>query len=149
MRNTEKPFWVTKTLEEMTAAEWESLCDGCGRCCLEKLEDTDTGQVAYTSVACRFLDLATCRCRAYDDRQIRAPECLFLTPRKVRSLKWLPATCAYRRIADGRGLAWWHPLVSGNPATVYRAGISICDRAISIHHINPEQLEAYIIDLDM
>ena len=146
MTNHKKKFWKTKPLEKMTAAEWESLCDGCGRCCLEKLEDQDTGEVFYTSVACRFMDIQTCRCSVYEKRAALAPECLFLTPEKVRAIAWLPVTCAYRLLAEGKELRWWHPLVSGDPDTVHRAGISVRDKIISARHADPDHLDAYIID---
>src|SRR5688572_28711526 len=107
----------------MTASEWESLCDGCGRCCLVKLEDEDTGQIDYTDVACTLLDGDSCRCRDYANRQRKVADCVRLTPAAVRSLSWLPPTCAYRLVAEGQGLPWWHPLVSGDPETVHLAGI--------------------------
>jgi hypothetical protein len=146
MTNHKKNFWETIPMEEMTARQWESLCDGCGRCCLEKLEDEDTGEVFYTSVACRFLDIQTCRCTVYGGRATRAPECLFLTPGKAREVAWLPATCAYRLLTEGKKLKWWHPLVSGDPETVHQAGISVRDKIISARHIDPDCLDAYIID---
>jgi len=122
------PFWEVKTLEEMTRREWESLCDGCARCCLVKLEDADTAEIHFTDVGCTLLDAKTCRCRDYRRRQSRVSDCVKLTPETVRSLSWLPVTCAYRRLAEGRGLAWWHPLVSGSPDTVHQAGVSVRGR---------------------
>ena len=124
------PYWRTKTLEEMTRAEWEALCDGCARCCLIKLEDDDTGEIAYTDIACRLLDIGTCRCTRYRRRLRLVPQCVELTPEEVRKFDWLPSTCAYRLVAEGRDLAWWHPLVSGDPETVHKAGISVRGRVV-------------------
>ena len=124
------PFWQVKTLEDMTREEWESLCDGCARCCLVKLEDADTAEIHFTDVGCTLLDAKTCRCRDYRRRQSRVSDCVKLTPETVRSLSWLPVTCAYRRLAEGRGLAWWHPLVSGSPDTVHSAGVSVRGRVV-------------------
>ena len=120
-------YWE-KPLEDLTAVEWESLCDGCGRCCLVKLEDEDTGRVYFTDVACRLLDVETCRCADYVHRRRKVRDCLKLTPDLAASLHWLPPTCAYRLRAEGRPLAWWHPLVSGSPDTVHEAGISVRGR---------------------
>ena len=122
------PFWRVKTLEQMTRDEWESLCDGCARCCLVKLEDVDSGEIHFTDIGCKLLDAKTCRCRDYRRRQSRVPDCVKLTPETVRSLGWLPVSCAYRRLAEGRDLAWWHPLVSGTPETVRQAGVSVAGR---------------------
>lgn len=119
------PFWRVKTLEEMSLPEWESLCDGCARCCLVKLEDEDTGQIHYTDLACTLLDGKACTCRDYPNRQKKVPDCVKLTPKAVRTLKWLPVTCAYRVLAEGRDLEWWHPLVSGSSETVHEAGVSV------------------------
>jgi uncharacterized protein len=124
----EQPFWRVKTLEALSLDEWESLCDGCGRCCLVKLEDEDTAEVLYTDVGCTLLDEETCRCRDYPNRQAKVSDCVRLTPEAVRSLSWLPQTCAYRLVAEGRDLPWWHPLVSGDPETVHAAGVSVRDR---------------------
>ncbi|HKJ73030.1 MAG TPA: YcgN family cysteine cluster protein [Alphaproteobacteria bacterium] len=126
-----EPFWKAKTLAEMTSEEWESLCDGCGKCCLHKLEDWDTGEVSYTNVACRLLDLGSCQCGNYKERKRLVPDCLILTSAAVAEMDWLPETCAYRLVAAGKDLAWWHPLVSGNPETVHQAGISVRGRVIS------------------
>ena len=122
------PFWRAKTLAQMNAREWESLCDGCGRCCLVKLEDDDTGEVHYTDVGCRLLDAGSCRCRDYRRRQRKVADCVRLTPESVASLSWLPPTCAYRLLDEGRDLPSWHPLVSGDPATVHAAGVSVANR---------------------
>ena len=122
---TGQPFWVAKTLDEMTPAEWESVCDGCARCCLVKLEDEDTGDIHYTDVGCTLLDGEACRCRDYANRQAKVADCVRLTPEAVRTLRWLPKTCGYRLLAEGKPLEWWHPLVSGNPDTVHLAEISV------------------------
>jgi uncharacterized cysteine cluster protein YcgN (CxxCxxCC family) len=125
------PFWRTKTLDEMTTSEWESLCDGCGRCCLVKLEDEDTAEIHYTDIACTLLDAGACTCRDYPNRQRKVPDCVKLTPESVRRLSWLPVTCAYRRLEEGRGLAWWHPLVSGRRETVVEANVSVKSRVFA------------------
>lgn len=124
----EQPFWERKTLEEMTATEWESLCDGCGRCCLVKLEDADDGRILATAIGCALFDAHTCRCKDYPNRSQTIPDCVTLTPAQVRTLPWLPPTCAYRLLADGQTLKWWHPLVSGTPDTVISAGVSVKGR---------------------
>ena len=131
------PFWKTKTLEEMTAEEWESLCDGCGLCCLEKLEDRHTGTIEYTSISCEYLDTTTCRCLIYENREFINSDCIRLAPEKVKQIHWLPDTCAYRYILEGQDLEWWHPLISGNPNTVHKAGISVRFKAVSIQEIHP------------
>jgi uncharacterized protein len=140
------PFWRRKTLAEMTPDEWESLCDGCGRCCLNKLEDEDTGRVYYTDVGCRLLDGTTCRCKDYQHRGELVADCVRLSPDNVADLKWLPPTCAYRLVARGRDLYWWHPLVSGDPETVHTAGISVRGRVgISEEDLSIEEYEERIV----
>jgi uncharacterized protein len=127
----EIPFWKQKKLNEMSSKEWESLCDGCARCCLVKLEDEDTGRIHFTSAACKLLDGNTCRCTDYRNRSRKVPDCVRLTPENVGELSWLPRTCAYRLLAEGKDLAWWHPLVSGRSETVREAGISVAGRTRS------------------
>lgn len=135
----EQPFWRRKILDEMSIDEWESLCDGCGRCCLHKLEDEDTGHVDYTNIACRLLDLGTCRCTDYPMRHALVSDCLELTPEAVRATPWLPPSCAYRMVNEGRDLAWWHPLVSGDPDTVHQAGISVRGRVVTAQRAGDEE----------
>ena len=143
---TDVPFWRRKTLEEMTPSEWESVCDGCGRCCLNKLEDEDTGRVYYTDVGCRLLDGATCRCKDYRNRSTQVEDCIQLTPANVRDIQWLPPTCGYRLLACGHDLYWWHPLVSGDPDTVHAAGISVRGRvAASEEDVALEDYEDRIV----
>lgn len=141
-----EPFWKTTALEDMTPAQWESLCDGCGRCCLNKLEDWDTGKIAWTNVACRLLDTHSCRCTDYDNRQAEVPECIGLTPQSVRTLTWLPPSCGYRLIVEGRDLYWWHPLVSGDPETVHMAGVSVRGRTVPEEGLALEAYEDHIVD---
>ena len=141
---TTKPFWRRKSLGEMTPEEWESLCDGCGKCCLHKIEYEDTGQLCYTNVACKLLDLKTCQCSRYAERQRFVPDCVQLSPENVGSLAWMPSTCAYRLLAEGKDLPDWHPLVTGDPDSVHRAGQSVLGRCV------PEKkawsLEHHIVD---
>ena len=115
----------------MTRQEWESLCDGCGRCCLLKLEDVGSGHIDFTNVACRLLDLGTCQCTRYSERKRFVSDCVVLTPGNVEQISWMPATCAYRLVAEGSELYWWHPLVSGSTETVRSAGVSVRGRVIS------------------
>ena len=140
----DKPFWRTKTLLEMTAGEWESLCDGCGRCCLVKLEDEDTGRIHFTDLACKLFDSETCRCIDYEHRAERVADCVKLTPGNIGELNWLPSTCAYRLVAAGRPLAWWHPLVSGDPRTVIEAGISVHGKVTSEEGFGEDEWESHI-----
>jgi uncharacterized cysteine cluster protein YcgN (CxxCxxCC family) len=138
------PFWQKTALEQLRRRQWELLCDGCGRCCLQKLTDGKTGKTSYTSVSCYLLDIEHCRCRDYRHRTQRVKDCVVLTPDRVRSYRWLPVTCAYRLVAEGKPLMWWHPLISGDPATVHDAGISVRGRAISEEWVHPEDLDDYL-----
>lgn len=139
-------FWEEKTLEQMTPAEWEALCDGCGRCCLIKLEDEDTGELITSDVRCQLLDGDTCACTDYPRRQAKVPDCIKLTRENVREIPWIPTTCAYRRMAEGKGLAWWHPLVSGDPQTVVDVGVSVKGRTFAENEVDPERWEEHAVD---
>ncbi len=127
----ERPFWETTGLGDMSSEQWESLCDGCAKCCLEKFEEEETGRIVYSQVACILLDLGSCRCRDYPNRALQVRDCVTLTPSELAQPQWLPETCAYRRLAEGRGLPDWHPLVTGDPRTVRAAGHSVGGRVIA------------------
>ncbi|MGC9268741.1 YcgN family cysteine cluster protein [Acidiphilium sp.] len=138
-----QPFWRAKRLDQMNEAEWESLCDGCGRCCLHKLRDGDTGDLDFTNVACRMLDLRTCACSDYKNRAREVPDCISLTPAALEDIDWLPPSCAYRLIADGQDLPSWHPLITGNPLSTVKAGAAVAGRVISETEAGP--LEHHIV----
>ncbi len=140
------PFWKTKSLDQMTLEEWESLCDGCGRCCLQKFTDRKTGKVTYTWVSCYLLDTRTCRCTDYALRKVLVPDCLNLKQETVVKIRWLPRSCAYRRLAEGKDLEPWHPLVSSNPDSVHENGISVRDKAISEEFVHPDDVEFYELE---
>ena len=143
---SEDPFWRTTPLSEMSREQWESLCDGCAKCCLTKLEDVDSGELVYTHVACHLLDLESCRCRHYDDRLNHVPRCHVLTPDKLRTLPWMPSSCAYRLVAEGKELPLWHPLISGDPESVHVAGASVRHRVISETEVDDIDLEGHVVD---
>ena len=140
----DKPYWESKSLDQMTREEWESLCDGCAKCCLHKLEDIATGELAFTNVACHLLDIDACNCSNYKRRSELVPDCVVLGPQNVAQLYWMPSTCAYRLLAEGKKLPFWHPLVTGDTNSVHRAGISVRGRSVSERHAGP--LEHHVLD---
>jgi hypothetical protein len=143
----EIPFWRRKSLTQMTDSEWESLCDGCGKCCLNKLEEEETDRTYYTDVGCRLLDGQTCRCRDYKNRQELVDDCVRLTPKSLKTITWLPPSCAYVLLSEGKDLYWWHPLVSGDPETVHAAGVSVRGRVRDSEVNVPDaDLEDYIVN---
>ncbi len=140
-------YWTRVPMDRMTEAEWEALCDGCGKCCLNKLEDEETGEVELTRVACRLFDDSTCRCTSYANRRDFVPECIRLTPKTIPDhLYWLPQTCAYRLVHEGRDLHHWHPLVSGSAETVHAAGVSARDMTVSEAEVPEDDWEDHIIE---
>jgi uncharacterized cysteine cluster protein YcgN (CxxCxxCC family) len=141
---TEARFWEYKNLAELDSDEWESLCDGCGRCCLLKIEDEDSGRLFYTNVVCEYFDNAHCQCTHYVDRSLLVPDCIKVTPEVATTQKWLPDTCAYRLLAEGRPLYDWHPLISGDRNTVLTAGISVRDRVVSERYVHPDELPEHL-----
>ena len=139
-------FWQDKTLTELSKAEWEALCDGCGKCCLAKLEDADTGEVLFTRVACRLLDTESCKCTDYPNRIKEVPDCLQLNVDNAAAISWLPDTCAYKLRAQGLPLHSWHPLVSGSSQSVHEARVSVRGRAIGEQHVHADGLEDHIVN---
>jgi uncharacterized cysteine cluster protein YcgN (CxxCxxCC family) len=139
------PFWKSKSLSQMTRSEWESLCDGCARCCLNKYEDEERGTIHYTDVACHLLDRESCRCSDYKNRTAKVPDCITLTVETLAKMTCLPPTCAYRLLAEGKDLDWWHPLVSGDPSTVHSAGISVQGRCISEKGLTEAEIENRLV----
>ncbi len=140
-------FWETVPLKKMTPEEWEALCDGCGKCCLNKLEFEDTGEVAYTNIACRLFDDATCRCADYAHRKVHVPECVVLTPKTLdRVAYWMPATCAYKLLAQGRPLPDWHPLLTGDAESTHASGQSVRGRTVSELTVAEDDWEDHIIE---
>jgi len=141
-----KPFWETKPLENMTTQEWESLCDGCAQCCLHKLEDEDTGEIFVTQIVCDLLNLETCQCTAYGERSELVPTCITMKPQDVKTISWMPQSCAYRLLSENKPLSSWHPLVSGQKKSVITAGVSVKSRAISEKDVAEENWPDYIIE---
>ncbi|MCB1724203.1 MAG: YcgN family cysteine cluster protein [Chromatiaceae bacterium] len=144
MADTDNPFWQRKSLRELSRQEWESLCDGCTKCCHYRLEDVDTRAIYFTNVHCRLLDPETGRCTDYSHRSERVPDCVTITPEVLEDPYWLPRTCAYRLLAEGRPLPRWHPLVSGDPLSVETAGQRVCRRTIC--EDDAGELEQHLVD---
>ncbi len=140
-------FWENVPLKSLTPPEWEALCDGCGKCCLNKLEDADTGEIAFTRVACRLLDDESCRCGNYQIRKTLVPECVVLSPKNIGEISyWMPSTCAYRLRHEGRPLPAWHPLNTGDPESVHRAGESVRGWSVPEFEVPEEDWEDYIVE---
>jgi len=139
-------WFNTVPLEDLSKQQWEALCDGCAKCCLHKLEDEDSGEIFYTRVRCRYLDEPSCRCKDYSRRSELMPNCIHLSRDNARDLTWLPSTCAYRLRAAGESLPHWHPLVSGDAASVHEAGISIKGRAISDEYVHPDGYDEHVVN---
>ncbi|MCP4996110.1 MAG: YcgN family cysteine cluster protein [Gammaproteobacteria bacterium] len=137
-------FWKTKLLDAMTPQEWESLCDGCAKCCLHRLEDIETREIHFTNVCCRYLNQKSCRCTDYPNRSVNIPECVTVTPKILEDPYWLPESCAYRLLAEGLPLPDWHPLVSGNPESTFESAHAIGGRVIS--ELEADDLEQHLID---
>ena len=139
-----KHFWETKSLNQMTKVEWESLCDGCGKCCLHKLEDIDTGEISVSNVSCSFLDQTSCKCKDYKNRNENVPDCIQLDLKNLKKLDWLPSTCAYRLIDEGESLHDWHHLISGSSETIHERGMSVRDCSVSESSL--KNVEEYILE---
>jgi len=140
----DKPFWLTTPLLQMSPQQWESLCDGCGKCCLHKLEDEDSGEIFYTDIACRYLS-ANCRCQCYAQRAQKVAACLTLRPQDLQRVTWLPSTCAYRLLAEGKALPAWHPLLSGDPDSVHKAGQSVKGKVVAEGAVAEDDYEDHIV----
>ncbi len=140
-------FWSNVRMDKMTRPEWEALCDGCGKCCLNKLEDEDSGEVVLTRVACRLLDDQSCLCGQYETRHQFVPDCIVLTPATIKKhMYWLPQTCAYRLVSEGKNLFPWHPLISGDPQSVHKAGVSVQGQTFSEWDTPEDEWENHIIE---
>ena len=143
---SEQPsFWETTALADMSQQQWESLCDSCGKCCLHKLEDEDSGEILYTSVICQYLQQDSCQCSVYANRQKYLPDCVVLKPDNLADLHWMPDTCAYRLLYEGKSLPAWHPLLTGNRQLMAESGNSITGKVISDEHVHEDGLEEFII----
>lgn len=140
------PFWKTKKLHDMNQQEWESLCDGCAICCVQKIEDEDTGEIFFTNVVCHLLDSESGRCGDYVNRCEKVPTCIQVTPENAGDLNWMPTTCAYRLLAEGKELPEWHHLVCGNREAVHEAGISVRGRVICEDNVHPDDVANFVVE---
>lgn len=138
-------FWQTKSLAQMNTAEWESICDGCAKCCLHKLEDEDDGEIYYTRIVCRYLDEENCQCQCYQQRHEKVPECIWLKPDDLDELNWLPASCSYRLLHEGKALPSWHHLVTGSKQTVLAHDASIQGKVVSEEYVHPDGWDEHIV----
>jgi uncharacterized cysteine cluster protein YcgN (CxxCxxCC family) len=143
--STEDKFWQNKTLAQMNTKEWEQLCDGCGKCCLHKLEDESSGEIAYTRVICRYFDESSCRCQVYANRQSLVPTCVILKPDNLKDLPWMPSTCAYRLVYEGKNLPDWHPLISGNRDAIEETGITVSGKVISEEYVHEDGYDEHLV----
>ncbi|EQC47833.1 flagellin N-methylase [Bacteriovorax sp. BSW11_IV] len=141
-------FWEKFKLNELNETEWEALCDGCGRCCLVKLQDEDTNEILYTSISCKLLDPETCRCTDYKNRMMKVPNCMKLTPNSITEFGYLPETCGYRKVYEGRPLEDWHPLISGDKNSVHKSGVSVAYKVYPEHKIEYDDIQDFIIEFD-
>lgn len=141
---TDMPFWKTKTMVQMNRKEWESLCDGCGKCCCIRMEDEDTADIYVTNVVCKLFDAGTCQCTDYANRSTKVPDCVTLTPENAGALKWMPRTCAYRLVSEGKDLYDWHHLVSGSRDTIHDVGMSVQNAVISELDVDEDSQHHYI-----
>ncbi len=143
-----KKYWLTTALDDMTDKQWESLCDGCAQCCAHKLQDEDTEEIFYTNIVCQYLDTKQCRCGVYQDRHVHVPDCIKITPSNAKTLTWIPETCAYKRLANGKSLPKWHPLETGKADSAHQANMGITDKVISEADIDMDDLEDFIVEND-
>lgn len=146
MADKVRPYWERLSLNDMSHSQWEALCDGCGKCCLHKLEDEDTAELVFTSIACTLLDSHSCRCSDYSKRLQRVPDCVDIRKHDLDELRYMPSSCAYRLIHEGKPLAPWHPLVSGDADSVHAAQMSVRDRVVSEDDIDEDEWDLYIVD---
>ena len=140
------PFWEEKPLDKLSQSEWESLCDGCAKCCTISLEDIDSGELVSTCIACKCLDLDSCRCNSYQQRSELVPDCIILTPNNLGDYAWMPQTCAYRLLNEGKQLADWHPLISGNANSVHTTGHSVKGTLVSEYDVHPDELVNFVLE---